>query len=107
MVSPCLRLSPAYDARMVIRVEFYGIARQWAGVANVCVEMPVAQTTLGQLIVHVGESIASSGERPITNGGVLHETLVANLDGARFISDPDTPIREGQCLLILSADAGG
>lgn len=92
---------------MAIRVEFYGIARQWAGVAKICLEMPVAQTTLGSLIDRVGQTIIHSGETPIASRGVLHESLRANLDGDRFISDPDTPIRDGQCLLILSADAGG
>jgi hypothetical protein len=39
--------------------------------------------------------------------GRLHESLAANLGGARFIHDPRTIIRDGQSLLILSADAGG
>jgi hypothetical protein len=30
-----------------------------------------------------------------------------NLDGQRFVTDPQTPISGGQCVLILSADAGG
>ena len=42
----------------------------------------------------------------LLNDGLLHPTLV-NLDGERFISDPDTLIHDGQCVLILSADAGG
>lgn len=39
--------------------------------------------------------------------GRLHKSLTANLDGARFIHDPATMIRDSQSLLILSADAGG
>ena len=39
--------------------------------------------------------------------GRLHESLTANLDGLRFVSDPATMVRDGQSLLILSADAGG
>jgi molybdopterin converting factor small subunit len=92
---------------MAIRVEFYGIARQWAGIANLCLDMPVAHTTLGKLIDRVGHAVPNLGDSQIARQGVLHESLVANLDGDRFISDPDTPIRDGQCLLILSADAGG
>ena len=37
----------------------------------------------------------------------LHPALAANLNGDRFVSDPRTPLDEDDCLLILSADAGG
>jgi molybdopterin converting factor small subunit len=40
-------------------------------------------------------------------GGQLHDSLTINLDGNRFIRDPDTPIHDGQSVLILSTDAGG
>jgi hypothetical protein len=39
--------------------------------------------------------------------GRLHPTLVANLGGERFVTEPETVVRDGQSLLILSADAGG
>ena len=37
----------------------------------------------------------------------LEPALAANLNGDRFVSDPQTPLDEHDCLLILSADAGG
>ena len=37
----------------------------------------------------------------------LHPSLVANLNGDRFVSDPSTPLNQNDCVLILSADAGG
>ena len=37
----------------------------------------------------------------------LHPSLAANLNGDRFISDPETPLGDDDCVLILSADAGG
>ena len=37
----------------------------------------------------------------------LHPSFVANLNGDRFVSDPGDAAREGDCVLILSADAGG
>ena len=37
----------------------------------------------------------------------LHPSLAANLNGDRFISDPETPIGDDDRVLILSADAGG
>jgi hypothetical protein len=45
--------------------------------------------------------------RECVSAGKLAPSLTANLDGKRFISDPATSIRDGQSLLILSADAGG
>jgi hypothetical protein len=41
------------------------------------------------------------------NGGRLHPSLSANLDGETFVTDPAAVVRRGQSLLILSADAGG
>ena len=37
----------------------------------------------------------------------LHPAFVANLNGDRFVTDPGTPLRAGDNVLILSADAGG
>jgi molybdopterin converting factor small subunit len=37
----------------------------------------------------------------------LHPSLAASLNGDRFISDPETPLSDEDCVLILSADAGG
>jgi molybdopterin converting factor small subunit len=40
-------------------------------------------------------------------GDGLHPSIVANLNGDEFVSDPDTPLADDDRLLILSADAGG
>jgi len=37
----------------------------------------------------------------------LHPSLAANLNGNRFISDPETPLAADDRVLILSSDAGG
>jgi hypothetical protein len=37
----------------------------------------------------------------------LHPSFVASLNGDRFVTDPATPLGENDCVLILSADAGG
>ena len=92
---------------MEICVEFYGIARRWAGVQSVRLQMPGERTTLGDLFHRLADFIADFGDESICRDGSLHPTLSANLDGSRFVSDPATPIRDGQCVLILSADAGG
>ena len=64
-----------------MHVEFLGVSRDRAGVDEIDVEA----NTLGR----------------------LHPSLAANLNGDRFISDPATPLGDGDRVLILSSDAGG
>ena len=91
---------------MAIRVEFYGIARQRAGRSEVTVCLPEAQATLRDVLTTLSIAVPNlSGE--LLSNGHLHESLTANLDGTCFVSDSATLIRDGQNLLILSADAGG
>ncbi len=89
---------------MPIRVEFYGIARQRAGVP--AVDLAASDATLNQVLLEVAAQLPAFGQECLASGS-LAATLSANLDGERFITDPKTPIRDGQSLLILSADAGG
>jgi len=98
---------PCYDAQMPIRIEFYGIARARAGLSSADVPLSGGQATLADVLHFVGEAAPTFGGSELIVGGRLHPSLAANLDGQRFVSDPATLIRDGQCLLILSADAGG
>ncbi len=41
------------------------------------------------------------------DGRQLRPGFTANLDGQRFITDPDTRLEDGDRLLLLSLDAGG
>lgn len=91
---------------MAIRVEFYGIARQRAGVSGVAVDVPASSVSLADLYRELAIRLPIFG-RELLSAGQLHESFSANVDGARFVSDPATRIEDGQCLLILSADAGG
>jgi molybdopterin converting factor small subunit len=84
-----------------MHVEFLGIPRQRAGVSNLEVEVK----TLGQLLGTLAARIPSLGE--FIAADRLHPAFIANLNGDRFVSDPGTPLSENDCVLILSADAGG
>jgi sulfur-carrier protein len=95
-----------YDAGMAIHVEFYGLARQRAGISHVELEWKAADARLAEVLGALARSLPDFGREWIV-AGKLHPTLAANLDAVHFVSDPATPIRDGQCLLILSADAGG
>ena len=84
-----------------MHVEFLGIPRQRAGVS----EIEIQADTLGQLLGMLSAQIPSFSE--FISVDRLHSALVANLNGDRFISDPQTPLRRNDSVLILSADAGG
>jgi molybdopterin converting factor small subunit len=84
-----------------MHVEFLGVPRQRAGIS----ELEIQADTLGQLLGSLATRIPSLGEFIATDR--LHSSLVANLNGDQFVSDPGTPLGENDCVLILSADAGG
>lgn len=84
-----------------MHVEFFGVPRERAGVS----ELEVQADTLGQLLGTLATRIPSLSRLIEADG--LHPSLVANLNGERFVSDPGTPLGENDCVLILSADAGG
>ena len=91
---------------MPLRVEFYGLARQWAGVSEVAVDLAPGEVRFASALQLVARAVPRFAEHCLVSNR-LHAALAANLDGERFIVDPTTPIRDGQSLLILSADAGG
>jgi sulfur-carrier protein len=91
---------------MTIRVEFFGIARQRAGVSEITLEAPASGMQFAEVLSELGRKLPEFSRELLVAGG-LHASLVANLDGQRFISDPSTLISDGQSVLILSADAGG
>jgi molybdopterin converting factor small subunit len=91
---------------MALRVEFFGIARQRAGVAELALPMERTEARLSDVLSQLATHVPDLKGVWIADGR-LHESLTANLDGARFVTDPATIVRDGQSLLILSADAGG
>ena len=84
-----------------MHVEFLGLPRQRAGIS----ELEVHADTLGQLFSMLAAQIPSLGELIVVDR--LRPAFIANLNGDRFVSDPWTPLGEDDCVLILSADAGG
>jgi molybdopterin converting factor small subunit len=84
-----------------MHVEFFGVPRERAGVS----ELEVHADTLGQLLGMLARRVPSLSE--IIQRDRLHPAFVANLNGDRFVTDPGTPLRADDSVLILSADAGG
>jgi molybdopterin converting factor small subunit len=84
-----------------MRVEFYGVSRQRAG----CSELEVNASTLGQMLTILSAEVPSLADLIV--GDTLHPALAASLNGDRFVRDPGTPLSDRDCVLLLSADAGG
>ena len=84
-----------------MHVEFLGVPRERAGVA----EMDVEADTLGGLLGTL--AVRAPGMAELIAVDRLHPSLAASLNGDRFISDPDTKLAAGDRVFILSADAGG
>ena len=84
-----------------MHVEFYGVPRQRAGIS----QFEVDAGTLGELLGTLAAKIPSL--RELMEGDGLNASFVANLNGDRFVSDPETALAHDDCVLILSADAGG
>jgi molybdopterin converting factor small subunit len=84
-----------------MHVEFLGVPRQRAGISS----LEVKADTLGELLGTLATRIPPLGELIAIDR--LHSSVVANLNGDQFVSDPSTPLGESDRVLILSADAGG
>jgi molybdopterin converting factor small subunit len=84
-----------------MRVEFFGLSRERAGVS----EVELQANTLGQLLVTLAIRYPPLAE--FMAGDQLRPSFVANLNGDRFVCDPHTPLEDHDSVLILSADAGG
>ena len=84
-----------------MRVEFLGVPRERAGVA----ELEVQADTLGQLLAALVIRFPSLSD--LITADQLRPSIVANLNGDQFVRDPRTQLMENDCILILSADAGG
>jgi molybdopterin converting factor small subunit len=90
---------------MGIRIEFFGVARQRIGAASVVV--PVEGTVaLGVLLARLAEQFPNWAAECL-DGDRMRPSYIINVDGHRFVHDPQEPIADHASLLIMSADAGG
>lgn len=89
-----------------VTVEFFGIARQRAGRTRIVVCRGLESTRLGDVLLAAAERLPElAGE--CLDGSRPQDGYLANINARRFTTDPDTPIRSGDHVLLLAADAGG
>lgn len=87
---------------MNIIVELFGIPRARAGVERTIAE----GACLGAVLRNLSEEFPALAAACI-DGERLKPGFTANLKGDRFVTAPDTPLREGDTILLMSLDAGG
>lgn len=86
-----------------VEVEIYGVPRLRAGKARVEVEAG----SVGEALEALGQACPSLLGPVIVPGGSVHPSYRLSVNSERFVSDPATPLVQGDTLLLLSADVGG
>jgi molybdopterin converting factor small subunit len=87
---------------MQVAVELFGIPRSRAGLAQTSAE----GSNLGDVLADLARKFPPLAEACI-NGRTLRPGFIVNLSAERFVTAPETPLREGDTVLLLSLDAGG
>ena len=83
-------------------VEFFGVPPLRAGAASIVVEA----NRLGEALRLAAEACPGLAGTVIF-GRDAHPAYKVSLNGDRFVDDPDTPLVDGDALLLLAADVGG
>ncbi|MBI82172.1 MAG: hypothetical protein CMJ81_03160 [Planctomycetaceae bacterium] len=91
---------------MFVLVELFGIPRQRAGQAVVKLEVCEESTCLGNIVLQLTKLFPDLAEECF-EGRRLQTGYIASIGGKTFVRSPDTKIRAGESLLVMSADSGG
>lgn len=102
---------PQVRTSAVIHVEFYGIPRRRAGAASVVLAFDENPVPLAALIGRLAQQFPQLNGECIA-GGQFCRGYIANINGEAFAGGTnapcqDTPLNDGDRVLLLSADAGG
>jgi molybdopterin converting factor small subunit len=85
-----------------VTVEFFGTARQRSG----CARLEVTAGTLAEALSAVVRACPGLRDAVRPDGGLAKEYLLS-VNGERFVREGGQPLREGDAVLLLGADAGG
>ncbi len=86
----------------MVTIELYGVPRLRAGLGRLDVEA----ATLGEALRALGRACPAL-EGSVIVEGIARPAYKVSLNGDRFVSDPATPLAEGDAVLLLAADVGG
>jgi len=88
--------------RVVVTVEFFGVPRARAGRA----ELTVSAATVAAALAAVAAACPQLADVVRPDGRLAPHYLLSR-NGERFVSGLGEALRDGERLLLLSADAGG
>ena len=86
----------------IVRVEFLGMARRYAG----CDALQLEAHTTGDVLRLLPEYCPQLDGTCLQHGQLAAGWLL-NLDGLKFTRSDDEVLAEGCCVLLLSSDVGG
>ena len=86
----------------MVTIELYGVPRLRAGIGRLVVE----GTSLGAALRALAVACPALDGSVIVDG-VAHAAYKVSLNGDRFVTDPETPLADGDAVLLLAADVGG
>ena len=84
-------------------IELFGNARLIAGTRSV----PVSPGTVGQALTELAQAHPNLVGSVLQADGTLTLAYALNLNGLRFVHDPDEPLTDSDELLIISRLSGG
>lgn len=88
-------------------VELYGVARLLADAREIPLELP-AGATCGDVFKALAVCVPALAGRVIERDGTrLVEGYACNVNGLEFVRTAERPVKAGDSIAILSADAGG
>ncbi len=87
---------------MTVRIEFFGMARHYAGIDSLEVDAETIQNALQS-----ASQICPSFANACLTDDRLSDGYLMNHNGKQFTSSLETPLAPGDSLLILSSDMGG
>jgi molybdopterin converting factor small subunit len=89
----------------MITFELFGVPRLRAGTGRLTLDLPAR--ALGPALDSLGQACPKLVGSVLLEGGRIHPAYRLCLNGDRFVSDPGTPLADGDVLLLLAADVGG
>jgi len=90
----------------MVHIELYGVPRLRAGTARLTVEVRSIGEVLGAL-ARACPALARNVLEVQQGLGRVHPAYRLSLNGDRFVSASETPLADGDTLLLLAADVGG
>ena len=69
--------------------------------------MEIEAACLGEALLVLARTMPALVNMVLSAEGTLHPAYTTNLNGDQFTTDPATPLRDGDQVILLAVDMGG